>query len=91
MRNDDLATYETWDMTAPVIPPRSRLFHINPVGLGTPLVECLTSYISRVAQAHSISPGALQHHEVPKSGAPRQNIFSCGIKSRARWRARSRT
>jgi hypothetical protein len=59
MNNDGLATYETWDMTAPVIPPRSRLFHINPVGLGTPLVECLTSYISRVAQAHSISPGAL--------------------------------
>jgi hypothetical protein len=84
MNNDSLATYETWDMTAPVVPPRSRLFHINPVGLGTPLVECLTSYISRVAQAHSISPGALQHHEVPKYGAHRQNIFSCGIKSRAR-------
>ena len=86
MNNDSLATatYETWDMTAPVVPPRSRLFHISPIGLGTPLVECLTSYISRVAQAHSISPGALQHHEVPKYGAPRQNIFSCGIKSRAR-------
>ena len=84
MNNDSLATYETWDMTAPAVPPRSRLFHIDPVGLGTPLVECLTSYISRVAQAHSISPGALQYHEVPKYGAPRQNIFSCGIKSRAR-------
>ena len=84
MNNDSLATYEAWDMTAPLVPPRSRLFHIDPVGLGTPLVECLTSYISRVAQAHSISPGALQHHEVPKYGAPRQNIFSCGIRSRAR-------
>ena len=57
MRNDDPATYETWDMTAPVVPPRSRLFHINPVGFGTSLVECLTSYFSRVAQAHSVSAG----------------------------------
>jgi hypothetical protein len=84
MNNDDLAIYEAWDMTAPVVPPRSRLFHLSPVGLGTPLVECLTSYFSRVAEAHSVSPGALQHYEVPRYGAHRQNIFSCGIKSRAR-------
>ena len=84
MSNDGLAAYETWDMTAPAVPPRSRLFHINPVGFGTSLVECLTSYFSRLAQAHSVSAGALHHHEVTKHGAHRQNIFSCGIKSRAR-------
>jgi len=84
MSTDGLAAYETWDMTAPAVPPRSRLFHINPVGFGTSLVECLTSYFSRLAQAHSVSAGALHHHEVTKHGAHRQNIFSCGIKSRAR-------
>jgi hypothetical protein len=42
MSNDSRAAYETWDMTAPAVPPRSRLFHINPVGFGTWLVECLT-------------------------------------------------
>ena len=79
MSNDGLAAYETWDMTAPVVPPRSRLFNLSPVGFGTSLVECLTSYFSRVAQAHSVSPGALHHHEVMKHGARRRNIFSCGI------------
>jgi TniQ len=84
MSNDNLETYEMWDMTVPVVPPRSRLFHISPVGFGTSLVECLTSYFSRVAQAHSVSPGALNRHEVTRFGMPRQNIFSCGIKARAR-------
>ncbi len=85
MNNDGLATYEAWDMTAPVVPPRSRLFHINPVGLGTPLVECLTSYFSRVAEAHSVSPGALQHYEVPKYGAHRQSMCPCS----GRWKPSS--
>ncbi len=84
MSNDGLATYEAWDVAAPVVPPRSQLFHLNPVGFGTPLVECLTSYFSRVAQAHSVSPGALHHHEVMKYGVHRRNMFSCGINARAR-------
>jgi transcriptional regulator with XRE-family HTH domain len=84
MRKDDLATYERWDMTAPVLPPRSRVFNLTPAGFGTSMVECLTSYISRLAQAHSVTPGALHHHEVMKYGAPRRNMFSCGIRIRAR-------
>ena len=35
-----------------VMPPRSRLFNLNPTGLGTPAVECLASYIHRLAAAH---------------------------------------
>ena len=84
MNDDGPATYEAWDMTAPVVPPRSRLFHISPVGFGTALVECLTSYFSRVAQAHSVSPGVLQNHEVPKYGARRTNIFYYELKPRVR-------
>jgi hypothetical protein len=84
MNDDGPAIYEAWDMTAPVVPPRSRLFHINPAGFGTPLVECLTSYYSRVAKAHSVSPGALQNYEVPKYGVRRRNIFHYGLKPRVR-------
>ena len=29
MSNDGLATYEAWDLAAPVVPPRSQLFHLN--------------------------------------------------------------
>lgn len=84
MRDDDLATYEAWDMTAPVVPPRSRFFHLTPAGLGTSMVECMTSYISRLAQAHSVTPGALHRREVMKGGSTHRNIFACGAKSGAR-------
>jgi transcriptional regulator with XRE-family HTH domain len=69
----DPATYESWDMTAAAIPPRSRFFNLSPAGLGTSMVECLTSYISRLAQAHSVTPGVLHHREIMKYGAPGRN------------------
>ena len=36
------------------MPPRSRLYPLEPVGIGTADTECLTSYISRLAAAHSV-------------------------------------
>jgi hypothetical protein len=84
MRDSDLATYERWDMTAPVVPPRSRFFNLSPAGFGTSMVECLTSYVSRLAQAHSVTPGVLHHREVMKYGPARRNMFGCGTKARSR-------
>ncbi|HEX8162900.1 MAG TPA: TniQ family protein [Pyrinomonadaceae bacterium] len=37
----------------PSLPPRSRLFHLEPVGVGTPYVESLSGYVSRLAEKHS--------------------------------------
>lgn len=82
MRTDGLAAYETWDLTAPVVPPRSRFFNLNPIGVGTPMVECLTSYFSRLAEAHCLSPGALNQHELMLRGAGARNMFSCKTKGR---------
>src|SRR5262249_16116310 len=36
------------------IPPRSRLYHLAPVGVGTPNVESLTSFVMRLAAAHCV-------------------------------------
>jgi hypothetical protein len=36
------------------MPPRSRLYSLEPIGIGTPQTESLTSYISRLAEAHSV-------------------------------------
>ena len=36
------------------VPPRSRLYCLEPVGVGTGMVESLTSYIARLAAAHSL-------------------------------------
>jgi len=37
----------------PAIPPRSQLYSLEPLGVGTGLVESLTSYIARLASAHN--------------------------------------
>jgi len=36
------------------MPPRTRLYSLEPIGIGTPQTESLTSYISRLAAAHSV-------------------------------------
>lgn len=47
----------------PVLLPQSRLYCIKPIGIGTPWVESLTGYISRVAEAHQLSVSLLFGHE----------------------------
>ncbi|MGJ9386081.1 TniQ family protein, partial [Salipaludibacillus sp. CF4.18] len=37
------------------LPPRSILYNLVPIGLGTPYVESLSSYISRLADSHSLN------------------------------------
>ncbi len=55
---------ELWDLKPPAFLPRTRLFHLVPIGIGTPHVESLTSYVSRLAIAHSVSTGTLLAIEV---------------------------
>ena len=43
----------------PRIPPRSRLYTLAPLGLATLFGESLTSFILRLAQAHTLSPSLL--------------------------------
>jgi hypothetical protein len=47
--------YKNIDTTIPALPPRSILYSIEPMGIGTPYVESLASYINRLAVEHSIS------------------------------------
>ncbi|MBE8969349.1 TniQ family protein [Nostocales cyanobacterium LEGE 12452] len=46
------------------IPKRSRLYHIQPIGIGTHLIESLTGYIARLAEAHCLPPGVLMTKEL---------------------------
>lgn len=59
MRTDRLSVYPTWDLTLPALPARSALYPLKPVGVGTPDVESLTSYLTRLATAHSVAPRVL--------------------------------
>ena len=56
--------YEPWDITSPDVPPRSRLYALEPIGVGTPFVESLTGYIARLAEAHCVSTGVLYRKEI---------------------------
>jgi AraC-like DNA-binding protein len=55
-----------------MVPAHSRLYHLEPVGIGTPYVESLTSYVARLAAAHSVHPRNLLLCEV----APYLNALS---------------
>lgn len=54
MHVDTETLYTVWEeeLITPDLP--SRLYHLEPIGVGTPFVESLTSYISRLATAHSV-------------------------------------
>ena len=51
--------YELWSIAPPNLPTRSRLYSLLPMGIGIALVESLTSYMMRLAEAHAVSPGTL--------------------------------
>ncbi|MGC2236910.1 MAG: TniQ family protein [Pyrinomonadaceae bacterium] len=42
----------------------SRLYSLSPIGLGTPMVESLSSYIIRLAEAHCVTVGVLIAQEI---------------------------
>lgn len=56
--------YEEWDVTIPPTPPRSRLYRLEPIGIESPYVESLTSYIMRLAESHCVTPQALVEREI---------------------------
>ena len=84
MHVNQVVEYEPWDLSEPVIPSRSRFYHLEPVAFGTGMVESLTSYFSRLAEAHSISAGTLLHRELLPLKAGRRNMFSCIVSARTR-------
>ncbi|WP_373544209.1 TniQ family protein [Chamaesiphon sp.] len=65
MRVDNLEVYESWQVSVPTI-YHSYLNHLAPIGVGTPLVESLTSYIARLAASHTMNVGTLLEREISR-------------------------
>ena len=62
---------EVWAPALEAPPPRSRLYSLEPIGIGTPEVESVSSYLNRLAQAHCVTVSALIAHELlPHIGTP---------------------
>lgn len=66
--------YETWNVTPPVMPRHSRLYQLEPIGVGTPMVESLSGYLARLAEAHCVSPYLLDLREVAPLTGRRHDI-----------------
>jgi hypothetical protein len=58
---NNLCPIEVWDLERSVIPPRSLLHPVEPMGLGTNETESLTSYLIRLAESHSVRTATLFH------------------------------
>ncbi len=61
------ANFDCWDLAPVSIPARSRLHSIEPIGIGTPLVESLTGYMIRLAASHAVRVSDLIEHELRTS------------------------
>lgn len=64
MQTSDLPMYESWNLTLPTLPTRSRLYSLVPLGIGTATVETLSSYLVRLAQAHHVSASLFIQYEL---------------------------
>jgi len=67
--------FESWDCRPATVPPRSRLYSLKPMGIGTPFVESLTGYVSRLADAHAVSVGNLVGRELSLVGSKPTHPF----------------
>lgn len=55
----------------PELPPRSTLYCLQPIGIGSPSVESLTSFILRLTREHRVSLSSLLEQTIaPLSGKP---------------------
>ena len=55
MAESALPGFARWELSEPVQPRPSLLYALTPCGLGTPYVESLASYVTRLAEAHVVS------------------------------------
>lgn len=55
---------DLWGHASVTMPARSRLSHLEPVGVGTGFVESLTSYSARLAAVHNVTHASLFGYEI---------------------------
>ena len=64
------------------IPQRSRLYSLEPIGVGTPFTESLSSYLTRLAQEHCVTQKKLIMTEIAPlilndKFEPEMRFFKC--------------
>src|SRR5438876_2009939 len=72
--------FESWSLSSPPVPPRSQLYSLQPVGVGTGMVESLTGYLARLAEAHSVSVGDLVGRLLSDVASPKGGFAPAGAR-----------
>ena len=67
--------FDSWSLSPVPVPPRSPLYGLEPIGVGTSWVESLTSYVGRLAAAHSVKVGDLAGRVLAQSSDPKDCII----------------
>jgi hypothetical protein len=76
MLSEENGVCDVWETSSVDLPFHSRLYHLDPMGPGTPLVESLTSYVTRLADQHDVSPFHLTSRLIlPELLGPRLSLF----------------
>ena len=65
---------ELWDLDTPRLPARSRLYSLPPIGVATRDAESLSSYVGRLAAAHTVDVRSLMRWEVYPHMEPRRSL-----------------
>src|ERR1700704_5056860 len=73
--------FESWSLSNPLVPPRSRLYSLEPIGVGSAMVESLTGYVARLAEAHSVSVGDLVGRVLSALADHKEPIVSAAAKA----------
>jgi hypothetical protein len=64
MNEQEEVLCDLWDGEQLPTTSHSRLYHLEPIGIGSPMVESLTSYLMRLAEAHGVHPSTLLRKEI---------------------------
>jgi len=64
MQGEAPTAFPAWATTVPALPPRTQLYHLEPIGVGTAWTESLTGYIARLADAHCVRVSTLVAREI---------------------------
>ncbi len=64
MQDNEARLYALPEQEHVSLPKRSRLYNLEPIGIGTPYTESLSGYFTRLAYAHCVAPKELAVKEV---------------------------
>ena len=75
-----MRAFDSWDLQRPHVPRRSLLHPLAPIGIGTPFVESLTSYVTRLAEVHAVTVSDLVGYVLAGCAAEDSSILPEGVR-----------